>query len=287
MPINLSSTLDDVHVLLDRQSALDIAAFTVGGIDLSPGLAIPAGDDARINRALAGFLFTCGPEHIRHPEPVSGEEAGGTYPLHGSLCGTPVLSTTMADEGADGGCAAVTEVALADGGRARIDRHWSMGDGADGLCLTDRVSNIGGQDFGPMQMYHINISGRLCSPSTVLSGAMLEGGVLPWRFGDGERALICVDASATAIDGWASVTLGPLVGPEGVMLEVRFRTDTLPFLQVWRCQRGDADLISIEPASHRLALRAELEAGGELPAMAPGGDITYALAMQVHAVAGH
>ena len=41
------------HVLFDRLSALDIAAFVVDGVDLSPGAAIPSDGDVRIDRALA------------------------------------------------------------------------------------------------------------------------------------------------------------------------------------------------------------------------------------------
>jgi hypothetical protein len=96
------------YLLFDRSSALDIAAFVVAGIDLSPGDAIPSDGDPRIDRALAGFLFTCGPEHIRHPEPVAGRGDGARYPLHGSLAGTPVTRTEMSPDGIC--CIAVTEV---------------------------------------------------------------------------------------------------------------------------------------------------------------------------------
>ncbi|MCG5476591.1 MAG: DUF4432 domain-containing protein, partial [Sinorhizobium fredii] len=100
MQTNINSNSGaDSHILFDRASALDIAAFVTAGIDLSPGDAIPSDGDSRIDRALAGFLFTCGPDHIRHPEPVEGRDDGTRYPLHGSLAGTPVSRTEMSPDG--------------------------------------------------------------------------------------------------------------------------------------------------------------------------------------------
>ncbi len=70
-------------------------------------------------------------------------------------------------------------------------------------------------------------------------------------------------------------------GLKGRALRVRFRTDTLPFLQMWRCQRGGANVVSIEPASHRLAKRPQLAANGELDPLQPGQSRDYSLAFTV------
>lgn len=266
------------YLLFDRSSALDIAAFAVAGIDLSPGDAIPSDGDRRIDRALAGFLFTCGPDHIRHPEPVAGRVDGARYPLHGSLSGTPVTRTEMSADGRR--CTAVTEVDLACGGRAAIERCWQVEGDRHGVMLTDRVVNIGNSAIAPMMMYHMNIAGRLVGEETRIESPSVEGGSLAWRFGEGESAHFCHPAS-TGGDGWSEVALAALPGLEGRSLHVRFRTETLPFLQMWRCQRGGANVISIEPASHRLATRAELGASGELDVLAPGQWRDYALSFAV------
>ncbi|HXV29755.1 MAG TPA: DUF4432 family protein [Sinorhizobium sp.] len=266
------------RLLFERSSALDIAAFVVDGIDLSPGDAIPSDGDPRIDRALAGFLFTCGPDHIRHPEPVEGRDDGALYPLHGSLAGTPVARTEMSADGIR--CTAVTEVELACGGRAAIERCWRVEEDGRGVVLEDCVVNTGRSAFAPMMMYHMNIAGRLLGDETRILSPTLDGGSLAWRFGEGESAHFCLPA-ATGGDGWSEATLSRLPGLAGRSLHVRFRADTLPFLQMWRCQRGVADVISIEPASHRLAKRAELSACGELGLLEPGQRRDFALAFRV------
>ncbi|WP_407065141.1 DUF4432 family protein [Ensifer sp. LC499] len=266
------------HVLFDRLSALDIAAFVVDGVDLSPGTAIPSDGDPRIDRALAGFLFTCGPEHIRHPEPVTGDERGASYPLHGSLAGTAVSHTEMGEGGHE--CTATIDVALAGGGQARVERRWRIDAEREQVLLEDRIINIGSVAFPPMMMYHLNIAGRLLGPDTRIVSASIESGERSWCFGDGESAHFCLPAAVDA-DGWSQVTLAGLAGLGGRDVRVRFRADTLPFLQMWRCQRGEADVISIEPVSHRIAKRPVLETAGELTPLLPGEVRSYAIAFAV------
>ncbi|THK34475.1 DUF4432 family protein [Ensifer sp. MPMI2T] len=279
METTLSVTRDGVpsHLLFDRSSALDIAAFVVDGTDLSPGSAIPSDGDPRIDHALAGFLFTCGPDHIRHPEPVEGRDDGRRYPLHGSLAGTPVTRAEMSADGTR--CEALTEVDLACGGKAAVERRWYVSENGQSVVLEDRVTNIGDSAFAPMMMYHMNIGGRLLAPETHIVSPSIEGGSPGWQFGEGESAHFCIPAHHE--DGWSEVSLTPLLGLGGRRLAVRFRVDTLPFLQMWRCQRGGADVISIEPASHRLAKRVELAASGELGVIEPGQSRDYALAFAV------
>ncbi|ASY57213.1 MULTISPECIES: DUF4432 family protein [Sinorhizobium] len=266
------------HLLFDRSSALDIAAFVTEGTDLSPGEAIPSDGDPRIDRALAGFLFTCGPDHIRHPEPIAGRDDKVRYPLHGSLAGTPVSRTEMSADGSR--CSAVTEVDLACGGRAAVERVWQLHGNGHGVMLKDRVVNIGASAFAPMMMYHMNIGGRLLGDETRIDSASVEGGSIAWRFGEGESAHFCRRAVAGE-DRWAEVTLSALPGLQGRALNVQFLADTLPFLQMWRCQRGGANVLSIEPASHRIAKRVELSAAGELGLLKPGQSRDYALTFGV------
>lgn len=81
---------------LDEGSVFDIGSCVVDGIDLAPGRAIPDDGDPRIDHSLEGFLFTCGPDHIRHCAPVAGADA--FYPLHGSLSANPAHSIDIAME---------------------------------------------------------------------------------------------------------------------------------------------------------------------------------------------
>ncbi len=246
----LTAAAPSGQLLLDRQSGLDIAAFVVDGIDLSPGPDIPAGEEPRIARLLQGFLFTCGPDHIRHPEAL--ESGEGLYPLHGSLPGTAVGATSI-EEGPDGPvCHAETPVLLADGGRATVTRRISTA--ADGyVTIEDRLTNSGETAFFPMWMYHLNLGAWLFDADTWIEAAALGDGALFWRFGDGERGHLCLDARPTAgPDGLVRVTLGPMRLVGGRSLSVRFPAASLPFLQFWRSERHGGNVFSIEPASHRL-----------------------------------
>ena len=76
---------------LDESSVLDIGACIVEGNNLAPGRAIPDDGDPRIDHSLEGFLFTCGPDHIRHPELMPDSFEGRRYPLHGSLSSHPAI----------------------------------------------------------------------------------------------------------------------------------------------------------------------------------------------------
>lgn len=258
---------------LDEGSVFDIGACVVDGVDLSPGRAIPDDGDPRIDHSLEGFLFTCGPDHIRHPEPVPGQD-GTRFPLHGSFSSHPADVVSLSLEGGDAEARAVVEARLADGGSARLERHWRI-DGTSGeVQLLDRVANTGAKPFPAMLMYHMNIGARHFDDGVRLEGAMLENGGFPWAFGKGDGGVFCVPAGG---GDWAEVRLGPIAAIGGKTLRVRFRTDGLPFLQIWRNQAAPAHVLGIEPVSHRWEPRAELAKRGELVALAPGDSREYAL----------
>lgn len=260
---------------LDPSSVLDIGACLVDGVDLAPGRAIPDDGDPRIDHSLEGFLFTCGPDHIRHPEPI-GDGLPGKYPLHGSFSSHPATIVSNKAENGDAECRAVVDAALADGGRARLERFFRI-DGASGAVhLEDRVTNTGDHGFPAMLMYHMNIGAWLLDDGTRLSGAMLEGGGFPYSFGEPDGGIFCVPAADRG-DGFAEVCLGPIKAIGGRTLKVRFATDTLPFLQVWRNQAAPANVLGIEPVSHRWEGRAALAERGELKNLAPGESRTYRL----------
>ena len=258
---------------LDEGSVLDIGACVVNGIDLSPGRAIPDDGDPRIDHSLEGFLFTCGPDHIRHPEPIAGRP-GVRYPLHGSFSSHPARDVALSGEGDDMECRATVDVALADGGRARLERCWRINGTTGEVSLTDIVTNTGTTAFPAFLMYHMNLGATHFDDGVRLEGAMLEGGGFPWTFGEGDGGVFCVPAGK---GGWAEVRLGPIAAIGGKTLVVRFRTDTLPFLQVWRNQAAPAHVLGIEPVSHRWEPRAKLSELGELIDLEPGESREYGL----------
>ncbi|NGO62766.1 aldose 1-epimerase family protein [Rhizobium daejeonense] len=258
---------------LDEGSVFDIGACVVDGVNLAPGRAIPDDGDPRIDHSLEGFLFTCGPDHIRHPEPISGQD-GVRFPLHGSFSSHPAEVVSLSLEGGDAEAHAVIDARLADGGSARLERHWRIDAATGEVQLSDRVTNTGTQPFPAMLMYHMNIGARLFDDGVRLEGAMMENGGFPWAFGEGDGGVFCVPAGD---EDWAEVRLGPIAAIGGKTLRVRFRTDGLPFLQIWRNQAAPAHVLGIEPVSHRWEPRAELAKRGELVELAPGESRKYAL----------
>ena len=259
---------------LDPISVLDVGKLFVGGVDVSPGRAIPDDGDPRIDHSLEGFLFTCGPDHIRHPEPVEGAGEGVRYPLHGSFSASPAEGIVLTREGGDATCSTSVPVALANGGRALLKRRWHI-DGETGMVtLEDHLINTGSVPFAPMLMYHMNLGGWLFDPAVRIEGAMLDGGGFPWAFGEPEGGVFCVPAHDQP---QAEVRLGPMASLQGLSLTVRFDTASLPFLQMWRNQTAPANVLGIEPASHRWAKRPDIAARGELRTIAPGEATDYRL----------
>jgi Domain of unknown function (DUF4432) len=259
---------------LDEGSVLDIGACFVGGIDIAPGRAIPDDGDPRIDHSLEGFLFTCGPDHIRHPEPIPGRPDGAKFPLHGSYSSHPA-EIVFWDMQEDAECRARVPVTTAEGGSALLERHWRI-DGVTGeVCLSDRVTNTGTKAIARVHMYHMNIGAWLLDDNVRLSSAMFEQKEMPWNFGPEPGSVFCVPAAGG--DPWAELALGPIAALGGLTLKVRFKTDTLPYLQMWRNQKQPAHVLGIEPVSHRLATRGELEASRELKWLQPGESVDYGL----------
>lgn len=264
------------RLMLDPDSLMDIGACVVDGHDLAPGRAIPDDGDPRIDHSLEGFLFTCGPDHIRHPEPITGSPTGARYPLHGSFSSHParILRTQFENGGAE--CQVEVDVRTAIGLPALLRRHWRI-DGVTGeVHLEDTVVNASDVAMPVFQMYHMNIGGKWLDDGVRLSGRMLEHGGFPWTFGEETGGVFCVSAAAS--DGqWAEIALGPIAAIGGKTLRVRFKSETLPFLQVWRNQQAPADVLGIEPVSHRWVPRGELEKSGEFNILQPGESRSYGL----------
>jgi hypothetical protein len=258
---------------LDEGSALDIGSLTINGVEIAPGKAVPDDGDARILHAVEGFLFTCGPDHIRHPEPVE-DESGRRYPLHGSLSGNP--ATITADTVVDGVriIATTTRVAMAQGGLADLHRQWRFETASGALTLEDRLVNVGTTAFPPMYMYHMNIGAHLFDDATMLTGPHFDNGSTGWRFGQGETIVTCVEAVTE--QGRANLGCGPIASI-GRTLHVWFDPSTLPHLQMWRNQSGACNVLGIEPVSHPAKGRRGLHRANAMVPLEPGAATTYRL----------
>lgn len=265
---------DGPVVELDAASVLDLRRVLAGGVDWAPGLEIVDDGDARIWHSLQGFLFTCGPDHIRHPDDF--ESGEGRYPIHGSAAGHPAELT---GHGA-GWAEARVPVQLVAGGEALIERHWRI-DGTGAVHLRDRVTNTGDIPFAAMTMYHMNVGCRLLGPETQVSGPMFENGGMPWEFFEDPGGVFCVPAAPVAdAEGWAWLSIGPVQAAGGLTLEVGFDTGTLPYLQMWRARREGVNVMGIEPCTHRWVSRRALDEAGELHWLKQGDSREYALAFR-------
>ena len=283
MTFALAADTPDQSFRLDLtpQSVLDVGSAVFHGVDLAPGSAVPSDGDPRIDKALPGFMFTCGPDHIRHPVLIEGATDGRRYPLHGSLSSQPARDIVIEEDEGEMICEGRVAVPLAHGGTADLARHWRADRRTGHITLDDIITNVGDSAWPPFAMYHINFGTGLFDENTRLTGAMLPGGSLPWRFNDGDMTIFCVPAAETGTHGWAEIAVGPIAALDGRSVYIRFRTDTLPYLQVWRNQSPGSAVLGIEPASHRLAPREELIASGEAAAFAPGESVGYGLAFAV------
>ena len=260
------------RLMLDETSVFDIGSCVVDGVDISPGRAIPDDGDPRIDHSLEGFLFTCGPDHIRHPEPVEGMP-GLKFPLHGSFSASPAKVTHFSIGERVSRASALISVRLASGSMARLERSWEI-DGETGVVtLADRVTNNGSSSFPAMLMYHMNIGAKYLDAGVRLSGAMFHPPVMNWTFGEGDGTVFCVPAGS----GVAAASLGPIRALGGKTLSVSFDTAALPFLQMWRNQSEPANVVGIEPASHDWKSRTDLAIDGAMSPLAPGESQTYGL----------
>ncbi|MCZ7472050.1 aldose 1-epimerase family protein [Agrobacterium sp. O3.4] len=266
------------HIFLDETSVFDIGSCIVDGIDIAPGRAIPDDGDARIDHSLEGFLFTCGPDHIRHPEPIDGDGEGRRYPLHGSFSSHPAKIVAFDVHETNALARVKVPVKLADGGTASLERTWRI-DGESGeVSLEDRIVNTSDRPMPVFLMYHMNVGARLFDDAVRLEGAMLDGGGHGWRFGEEPGNVFCVPAGN---DDWAELKLGPVAAIGGKTLTVRFSTETLPYLQMWRNQQEPANVLGIEPVSHRWVGRSELEAAGEFNIIQPGESRSFGLRFSI------
>jgi hypothetical protein len=265
---------DRLRFELDEGSAFDIGSLQCDGVEISPGDAVPDDGDPRILHAVGGFLFTCGPDHIRHPEPV--EDAGRLrYPLHGSMSGSRPEIIDEKKTKASHVVSARIRVEMAQGGQADVQRTWRFDFQTEEVSLEDRLVNIGRTAFPPMLMYHMNIGARLFDDDTRLAGPSFDGGGIGWQFGEGDGGVFCVPAVADK--GRTDVGLGPIEAIGGRTLHVWFATDTIPHLQMWRNQAGHCNVLGIEPVSHPWKTRPELQAMGLMRPLAPGAFRTYRL----------
>jgi hypothetical protein len=286
----------DFTVLPDR--GLDIPFCSFKGLNLvyqAPGgIAHPAFHDPAgfewLRVFFGGLLTTCGLSYFGEPGPDGEEQLG----LHGRYAGLPAvrvrdLSRWEGEEYLLEVAGTVEEASLF-GEKLRLERSVASRIGARCLTVRDRVQNFGRRPAPFTILYHVNAGFPLLSAESELetSSVSIEpydpaaAALLPEvrRFAapDPEYPGMGLDylhTMAADADGraWAAVVnrgLEPRGGPAGLGLFLRFRIDTLPFLNEWKMLAEGDYVVGVEPANTKCLNRAALRREGRLPMLQPG-----------------
>jgi hypothetical protein len=283
-------------VLPDR--GLDIPFFSFKGVNLvyqAPGgIAHPAFHDPAgfewLRVFFGGLLTTCGLTYFGDPGPDEGGELG----LHGRYTGLPAvrvrdLSRWEGEEYLLEVAGTVEEASLF-GDKLRLERSVSSRLGARSLTVRDRVENFGRKPAPFTILYHVNAGFPLLSADSELECGSVA--VEPYdeasaahlaevrRFAAPDPDFVApgldyLHTMGADADGraWAALVnrgLHPRGGPAGLGLALRFRADTLPFLNEWK-MLADGDYVAgVEPANTKVVGRAALRREGRLPMLQPG-----------------
>ncbi|MGV8985161.1 MAG: DUF4432 family protein [Cypionkella sp.] len=261
----------DFWLLADR--AMDIGPLWFRGMPVAwqhpagfvaPGQADSWSDDGTgIQRALSGFLVTCGLDHIRQP-------ANG-LPLHGTLPLTPARVTAHGEDWDAPTpvlyCEGTVTSAHLGGACLRLHRRIEAAIGQTRLSIIDRVENIGPDPAQMHALYHINFG----------FPAMAEGTTV--RVND-ELRLTC-----GAMDARSSQPALSRAVPPGQLTRTVLRREAqgvwpafqasltsdpaaLPFLQLWSDARPRRNILSLEPVTTG---RNADGSNGPGPILQPGG----------------
>ncbi|UUP20092.1 hypothetical protein NTH_04607 (plasmid) [Nitratireductor thuwali] len=198
-----------------------------------------AGGPRAFERGFGGFLNTCGFDHIR--QPTDG------LPLHGSAPFTPAR---LMDSGENWDA---EEPLLYCEGEAvcrrqgdpayRMRRRVEAPIGGATIRIRDTVEVIGPDPATVLALYHFNVGYPAVRDGTEV---LLDKGRVA-----GPLSIPETEARAAtlhrAYGDWADCRV---VSPDcGPAIDFRWRTDTLPWLQLWRNLRPHSGVLSIEPCS--------------------------------------
>lgn len=253
----------ELRLGFDLQQCLDLRHVHHKGFYLEPHDEAPALTDPIIARALQGFLFTCGADHIRQPWEEHRDQNTIRWPLHGTLPRTPAAECRVTPREYCHEVSGTIDVAHADGSKSQLRRSYRLFPNEYRLELCDELVNVGHVAFPPMLMYHLNIGGKLLSDQTCIQGSAWDPEI-PQQQGEHKECGAAPD----------TIVIAPLKGPVRAM---ELTSQGFPFLQVWHMAQGLSRVISIEPATHDLAPRRELERTQSLKLLHPKETLRFKL----------
>jgi hypothetical protein len=270
---------------------LDIANCTFRGTNLvylapggiaHPAFYNPAGLEW-LNTFFGGLLTTCGLTYFGDPERDGDQELG----LHGRYAGLAAAvvrdnSRWEADEYRIEISGTVEECALF-AEKLRLERTITTSLGCRHLTIRDQVENFGFRSSPLTVLYHINCGFPLLDESSALhlSSADIEpydpnaeahlGKVL--RFSAPRPGFQGQDFLHTMVADSAGYALAAMVNPRlegGLGLYLRFRTNSLPYLNEWKMLDEGDYVVGIEPVNTKIVGRGTLKKEKRLPWIEPG-----------------
>ncbi|UCF98408.1 MAG: aldose 1-epimerase family protein [Spirochaetaceae bacterium] len=270
---------------------LDIASCTFKGTNLvylapggvsHPAFYNPAGFEW-LNTFFGGLLTTCGLTYFGDPERDGEQELG----LHGRYAGLATVafsdnSRWEREEYLLEISGTVEECALF-GDKLRLQRSITSRLGSKHLILRDRVENFGFTSSPLTVLYHINCGFPLLDDASELhlSSTDVEpydrnaeahlGEILHFSAPQpGFQGQDFLHTMAADSEGYA---LAALVNPRldgGLGLSLRFRTDSLPYLNEWKMLAEGDYVVGIEPVNTKIVGRGTLRKEKRLPWIEPG-----------------
>jgi hypothetical protein len=232
----------DFWVLSDR--SLDIGPLWCNGSQIGwqhpTGFVSPGNFDRYdgagygLERALSGFLVTCGLDTIR--KPTDG------LPQHGHL---PVTPARMTGYGEDWDapepylfCEGTVTIASLKGSSLRLHRRIEAPIGRKSFSISDKIENLGPEPVPIALLYHFNIGFPAVTQETKL--ALNDVDVIRVS-GCSEPEFVCVPTENE--DALVSLSGG------AVDVEIRYPGTKLPWLQAWSDPRPRRNILAVEPAT--------------------------------------
>lgn len=246
----------DFWVLQDR--SMDIGLLSWRGTPLAwhhpdgfadPALRPSSSDAGRgVQRALGGFLVTCGLDNVRQPR--------GDLPLHGSLPFTPARLISSFEDWSSPTPALIAEgeIVSAHLGKScyRMRRRIEAPIAGSSLTIKDWVENIGPNEAELMILYHMNFGFPVVAPGTTVS---LNHSPVPFKdpitSGCAKTDLEADCRPSAGTNGRFQVDLHrDASGPwPGIHVRLSGEASALPYMQFWRDPRPRRNVLAIEPAN--------------------------------------
>lgn len=270
---------------------LDIADCTYKGINLvyltpngvsHPSFYNPAGFEW-LYTFFGGLLTTCGLTYFGDPERDGDRELG----LHGRYAGLPasVFSDTSRWEGDEYvlEVSGIMEEASLFGEKLRLNRSVTSRLGWKKLIIRDKVENFGSRSSPLNILYHINCGYPLLDESGYLELTAIDTEAYDEnaerhldeirRFSQPSAGFVGQDFLHTMAGDAEGYALAAMINPrleQGVGLYLKFRKESLPYLNEWKMLGAGDYVTGIEPVNTKTAGLSTLKKEHRLPWIEPG-----------------